>query len=290
MLFSPRRTNFDNPPITSPMESALSRLTTLIFTALISGLMFLYPKEEAHREAEQLMHWWWSERDSLNLNKLDSSAIQALPISAGAKRTLDYRRRRSWSFKNLEELSSAPGMAKDSLWWSRGTFVFEQEPRPDQTSGARSYSPRTYPRTWPKREYEKEPEPVVQPVNLNWADSTSLVAIAGIGGWSARQIIDYRFKYGFIADVEHLKTHTYLGKAWREEWDSLLVVEPGVPWLSLNESSFRELQSFPEFSFEGVKRIAFYRETFGRLGWAELVRWEEFEGIDTNFLQLYVAE
>lgn len=272
------------------MESALSRLTTLIFTALISGLMFLYPKKEAHLEAEQFMQWWWSERDSLNLNKLDSAAIQALPISAGAKRTLDFRRRRSWSFKNLEELSSAPGMAQDSLWWSRGTFIFEQEQRRALTSDAGRYSPRSYPKTWQKREYENKPEPVVQPVNLNWADSTSLVAIAGIGGWSARQIIDYRFKYGYIADVEHLKKSTYLGKAWREEWDSLLVVEPGVPWLSLNESSFKELQSFPEFSFEGVKRIAFYRETFGRLGWAELVRWEEFKGIDTNFLQLYVAE
>ena len=272
------------------MESALSRLTTLIFTALISGAMFLYPKKEAQHEAEQLMQWWWSERDSLNLNKLDSSAIQALPISAGAKRTLDYRRRRSWPFKNLEELSSAPGMAKDSLWWSRGTFKFQQKSRTSFTSDSGRYPEKNYARTWPKREYKMDSKPVVKPVNLNWTDSASLVAIPGIGGWSARQIIDYRFKYGFIADLEHLKTNTYLGKAWRESWDSLLIVEPGVPWLSLNESSFKELQSFPEFSFEGVKRIAFYRETFGHLGWAEFLLWEEFEGIDTNFLQLYVAE
>ncbi len=276
------------------MAATLSRLLLLITLAFISGAMFLFPKQQAFEQERIFMHWWWSQHsDSLDISNMDSVEIQALPISDAAKKTMEFRRKRSWPFKNMDELTNAPGIHGDSLWWSMGFFKFTKDEKKNK-----EYYNVYAPVASTQHTYQQNPnwgttlseEIRAEPVDLSIADSTSLVAIKGVGGWTAKEILKYRDSYRYIASISHLKESTYLGQIWREEWDSIFIPSQDSIQLSLNSSLFQELLDFPEFNYKQTKRIAFYRENFGPLTWSELSVWEEFKGIDTNFLKLYVSE
>lgn len=260
----------------------------------MSAAMFLFPKLEKFEQQRVFMDWWWTQQhDTLNLSGLDSIQIQHLPITTASKKTLDFRRRRDWHFKDLQEFIAAPGLSRDSLWWSRGVFKFSiprKAPGDNHENWRSKKSTRQYANLYSDRSTEiQQPEPL-RKINLATADSASLVTTKGIGAWTAKQILSYRESYGFIASLEHLKASTYLGNIWRDEWDTLFIPSNDTAHLSLNSSSFQDLQHFPEFNYSQTKRIAFYRESFGRITWSEVVSWEEFEGVDTNFLKLYVSE
>lgn len=260
----------------------------------MSAAMFLFPKQEKFEQQRIFMDWWWTQQhDTLNLSSLDSIQIQHLPISTGSKKTLDFRRRRDWHFKDMQEFIAAPGLSKDSLWWSRGTLKFKaRQTTPNYHFRSRSStnSTRQYANPYSDRSTEIPKRERPKPIDLATADSALLVSTKGIGAWTAKQILSYRESYGYIASLEHLKTSTYLGNIWRDEWDTLFIPSNDTAHLSLNSSSFQDLQHFPEFNYYQTKRIAFYRESFGRITWSEIVSWEEFEGVDTNFLKLYVSE
>jgi hypothetical protein len=54
-------------------------------------------------------------------------------------------------------------------------------------------------------------------------------------------------------------------------------------------STFQELLAFPDLNYEQVKRLCFYRESFGIPTWLEMASWNEFSEADTTFLQLYIS-
>jgi hypothetical protein len=49
------------------------------------------------------------------------------------------------------------------------------------------------------------------------------------------------------------------------------------------------LLAFPDLNYEQVKRLCFYRESFGIPTWLEMASWNEFSEADTTFLQLYIS-
>ena len=263
------------------MLDQLSRTALLIAIAFISGAVFLFPSREKHNEQLAFLEWWWEENGTLSINELDSAVVYSLPISTSAKQGLWYRISRQWSYKNVEDLSQSPPMLNDSLWIRLGQFKFV---RVDYRA-----IPRHFKQKSTFRNKTEEPETWV-PLDVNMADSIALMSIPGIGSWAANQMIRYRFEYGYIADLGHLKNSTYLKNIWREEWDSRLLVNQSNPTMSLDKSSFKELLDFPGLNYAQVKRITFYRETFGDLKWSELCNWKEFEKDDTNFLKLYINE
>jgi hypothetical protein len=263
------------------MIDQLSRTALLIAIALISGAVFLFPSRAKHHDQLVFLTWWWEQKGTLSINELDSAVVYSLPISASAKNGLWYRISRQWSYRNLDDLSQSPPMLIDSLWIRLGKFEFVRVY--DSTSLRHVKQKITF--------SDKIDKPELWlPLDVNTADSIELISVPGIGAWTANQIIRYRFKYGYIADLGHLKNSTYLKNIWREEWDMRLLVEDRNPTMSLNKSDFKELLKFPELNYSQVKRITFYRETFGDLKWPELCNWKEFEKVDTNFLKLYINE
>ena len=50
-----------------------------------------------------------------------------------------------------------------------------------------------------------------------------------------------------------------------------------------------ELMAFSELNYAHTKRTCFYRERFTVSTWKEMSEWEEFSGVDTTFLQLYIS-
>lgn len=205
-----------------------------------------------------------------------------MPISEATKRSLWFRRKRNWPYKSSSELLSDQYLKADSLFFSLGTIDFSFNLPPIQNV------PRP---VTPRQEYDRPAAlKTYEPLDINSCDSASLDALPGIGPGMVRILFDYRTKYGYIADIDHLKQTTYFGQIWKVQWDKLLVVnEVPPPNLSLKSSTFQELLDFPALNYAQVKRICFYRESFSAPTWSEIAEWDEFSEADTTFLQLYIS-
>jgi hypothetical protein len=264
------------------VREQLELTAILICIALVSGAMFLFPVDKKIAEHQAFLELWWATNDSLRINKVDSTHISSMPISEATKRSLWFRRKRNWPYKSSHELLSDPYLKTDSLFFSLGTIDFSFNQTPKQQELRRGAPRQEYNYTAALKAYE--------PLDLNTCDSASLDELPGIGPGMAGILLDYRTKFGYIADVNHLKQTTYFGQIWKEQWDGLLVVhEVPPPKLSLSSSTFQELLDFPALNYNQVKRICFYRESFSPPTWSEIAGWDEFSEVDTTFLQLYIS-
>ena len=241
--------------------------------------MFLFPVENRIAEHRAFLELWWSVNDSLRINTVDSTYIHSMPISKATKRSLWFRRKRNWPFKDLEELHADRYLKEDSLFFALGTIDFSLPST--TTSRATRISP-PIERPLPDRRWTA--------VDINTCDSAALDALPGIGPGMVGVLFRYRTRYGFIADMNHFKLNTYYGERWQQEWATLLTLDSiPPPKLSLEYSTFQELMGFPALNYAQTKRICFYRERFTVPTWKEMSEWEEFSGVDTTFLQLYIS-
>lgn len=255
----------------------------LLCIAIISAALFLFPEEKRRIANQSFLELWWSDHSNLSINTLDSVQIFSLPIGAASKRSLWYRRKRNWPFKNFNELCSNPYLIEDSLFFRLGSYSFQTDFQ--QASSQYPISGDSL-----NQRIHFGASAAYSAVDLNDADSIALDKIPGIGSGMIRVLIAYRSRYGFIADTSHLRSTTYFGAVWRAEWDSLLRIDSiPAPKLSLKSSTFQELLAFPELNYEQVKRLCFYRENFGVPTWFEMASWNEFSEVDTTFLQLYIS-
>ena len=265
------------------LKQQLELTALLLCIAILSAALFLFPEEERRNEHHSFLELWWSNHSNLSINKLDSVQIFSLPISEASKRSLWFRRKRNWPFKDFNELCTDPYLIKDSLFFSLGSYSFQ----PNFQVGQKLHPFHT--NSLKQKMYPRKSE-AYSSVDLNQADSIALDNIPGIGSGMVKVLKAYRSRYGFIADTSHLRKTTYFGKVWREEWDSLLRIDSiPAPKLSLVSSTFQELLAFPDLNYEQVKRLCFYRESFGIPTWLEMASWNEFSEADTTFLQLYIS-
>ncbi len=261
------------------MREQLELTAILLCIALVSGAMFLFPVEKRIAEHQAFLELWWSANDSLPINKIDSAFIHSMPISEATKRSLWFRRKRNWPFNDLEELHADRYLKEDSLFFTLGTIDFSI---PIETASRATTIKAPIKRPLPTRKWTA--------VDINTCDSAALDALPGIGPGMVGVLFRYRMRYGFIADMDHFKSNTYYGESWRQEWSTLLTIDSiPPPKLSLEYSTFQELLDFPELNYAQTKRICFYRERFTVPTWKEIVEWEEFSGVDTTFLQLYIS-
>ena len=261
------------------MREQLELTAILLCIALISGAMFLFPAEEKIAERKAFLELWWSDNDSLQINRIDSVFIRSMPVSKATKRSLWFRRKRNWPFKDLHELRADRYLREDSLFFALGTIDFSL---PIKTASRATTIKAPIKRLLPDRRCTA--------VDVNTCDSAALDALPGIGPGMVGVLFRYRTRYGFIADMDHFKSNTYYGERWRQEWATLLTIDSiPPPKLSLKKSTFAELVAFPELNYVQTKRICFYRERFTVPTWREIAQWEEFSGVDTTFLQLYIS-
>lgn len=268
------------------MREQLELTAILLGIALLSSAMFLFPVEKKKTENTEFLEMWWDNQGSLALNKLDSLEIYSLPVAISTKRSLWFRARKNWPIADHHELFSDTYYKQDSLFFALGQLDFSvHAPRQVSKEKKNHYSKHDF------IDVTKAQKPVqYTAVDLNWADSSALERIPGIGPGMIRLLESYKVNYGFVADVNHLKNTTFFGEQWRPEWDSLLFIDSiPAPTISLAHSSFKELLAFPDFNYKQIKRLCFYRESFGVPYWKEIIEWEEFSEIDTIFLKHYIS-
>ena len=108
----------------------------------------------------------------------------------------------------------------------------------------------------------KENKPVKKPVliELNSADSATLVELNGIGGVFARRIIKYREVLGGYADPEQLKEVYGFTNELFEKVKPFVSADPGkLKKIDLNHDDFKSINKHPYLSYEMTKNIFNYR-------------------------------
>ncbi|MGB0348757.1 MAG: ComEA family DNA-binding protein [Schleiferiaceae bacterium] len=258
------------------MLHELQRTALLMLAAIMAASIWLFPQSKREEDREDFLKLWWAHNPQpLRINYLDSLAISALPISLRARKSLEFRRTRQWYFTGKKALAELPAM--DTLWIHLGNFDF--------TAPEKVKAPRRAFRPAPVPESKK-----IAPVDLNTADSLSLINIPGIGPWGAKSILREREQWGSIASLEQLKQKFPFDRGWDERWDHYLEVRPAPPRWSLNDSPMDSLLKVPGFRYSQVKQIIFYRESFGVVTWAELATCNYWDSAQVDFFKLYISE
>ena len=126
------------------------------------------------------------------------------------------------------------------------------------------------------------------PLDINIADSASLVKLPGIGPWFASRIVEYRAKLGGYFSVDQLSEIDGLPDSVMQ-W---FVVTDTVKFnkIPVNRSSLSELRRHPYINFYQARAIVELRQQYGTIkGPERLSLLEEFTGQDLERLKPYLG-
>ena len=134
---------------------------------------------------------------------------------------------------------------------------------------------------------EKKAIPIV---DLNTVDSTTLVELPQIGGYTASRILAFRDKLGGFIDKEQLRDVKGMDSArFTSIQPYILIGEAELRKIDVNRADFKTLVGHPYLNYEQVKRIVNQREKRGMIkNWAQLEELIKEEGELNPLLEQYV--
>ncbi len=107
---------------------------------------------------------------------------------------------------------------------------------------------------------EKETKPL-EIIDLALADSATLTKVRGIGGFSAKRIVEYREKLGgFISKNQLLEVYGIKLERYTQFEKQLSLSTIKVKKLNVNTATFKELLEHPYMEYEMVKALLYFRE------------------------------
>lgn len=140
-----------------------------------------------------------------------------------------------------------------------------------------------------------KPHKFTQPIRieLNTADSSTLVKIPGIGAKSAAMIVRYRELLGGFHSVRQLEEKlTWDGaNEHMDEWCKLWLTADSslIKPLNVNTAEFREILRHPYIDYEQTKALVNYRDKHRRIdGFEALEMMEVFSEQDIQKLRFYL--
>ena len=137
-------------------------------------------------------------------------------------------------------------------------------------SSTRPYRARSYSRQSAGPYYQKKPNPKLVSINLNEADSASLLPLPGIGPVFAGRIVKYRNLLGGFVDAEQLIEVYGMERTTVELVTRSLYMDSSlIRTLNLDSAGFRELLRHPYLEYEHVKALVNYRDIMGHISTLE---------------------
>lgn len=113
------------------------------------------------------------------------------------------------------------------------------------------------------KEY-KRPEAKKVMVDVNQADSISLLEVRGIGPSFAARIIKYRNKLGGFVNKEQLREVYGVDSAKFSQIEGQLIIDSeNIQYININQVTFDELKRFPYLTYKQMNVLLAYRKQHG---------------------------
>jgi DNA uptake protein ComE-like DNA-binding protein len=110
---------------------------------------------------------------------------------------------------------------------------------------------------------KKEETEEKMPIDINFADSSALVQLKGIGPVFAKRIISYRTLLGGYYTVNQLIEVYGFDQALLSSIKKQIITSGNTRKININKASFKELVKHPYIDYNTVKKILYYRNTMG---------------------------
>lgn len=197
---------------------------------------------------------------------LDGRTIQSI---------LRYRQK-GGMFRDKTDLKKIYTM-QDSIYQLLEPYIFiKKDEKPPAPSPSQHKEKNSFP--------EKEKAPyVIEIIELNTADSSSLISLPGIGPYYAEKIMQYREKLGGYHDFQQLleirgvDSTRLAGLAGQVTTDPQMILK-----MDLNTVTFKEMLRHPYFEYFLVKAIFSYRDKAKRIRSVD-----ELRDLDIMYDELY---
>ena len=187
---------------------------------------------------------------SFNPNTADSATLTTLGFSPRTARSIINYRTKGGRFRKAEDLYRIYNT--DSIFISR-LIPYAQIEAPEYL--ARQQYKTQYPASGPK---------ALAPVEINTADSISLVKLYGIGPKMASKIIDHRTRSGGFFTVEQLTEIYGVDEGLLEELKGKIYADASmVRYININAITFEELKQHPYLRYKTANAIINYRKQHG---------------------------
>src|SRR5690606_1725125 len=104
----------------------------------------------------------------------------------------------------------------------------------------------------------------LDPVDINLADTSALIALPGIGSKLANRIVNFREKLGGFHSIEQLReVYGIRDSAYENLVQYLKLENPQTKKINLNTATLEEMKSHPYIKYQLAKAIIAYREEHG---------------------------
>jgi competence protein ComEA len=191
-----------------------------------------------------------------NPNKVDSATFVELGFSPRTARSIIRYRNKGGRFRNAGDLYK--------IYNTDSSFIAQLIPYVQIPEEARAEN-----KPFENRYQAKEPKKTVL-VEMNTADSLTLVSLYGIGPRLASKIIAYRGRSGGFFRLEQLTEVFGIDQALLDELKGKIYVDPGqVRYININEVTFEELKQHPYLRYRTANAIINYRRQHGAFSQVE---------------------
>ncbi len=191
-------------------------------------------------------------------NELTEQQWTDMGMKPNVIRNIIRYREKGGSFRDKEGFRKIYGL-DDSVYsilepYIRFAEAETKNPKTNPDTNQNKYKP------YPEKKL-KEYKPDTAMIDLNSADSASLLSLDGIGPYYAGKIIKYRERLGGYIRTEQLLEIKGMDSTRFEQFRNRIRVEPvQLRKMDLNQTTFKEMLRHPYFEYNLVKAIFNYKD------------------------------
>ena len=214
-------------------------------------------------------------------NTVSVAGWQQLGLPRWMAERIDKYRSKGGQFRKKEDLLKIYDFPPDLYDQLEPYITLKESPRSDRFSNDRAvnkpygndgYKP--YERGPSDRQaYPERPaKPIIQPFDINTADTSQLIALKGIGATLAGRIVKYRDGLGGFIAPEQFRDVYGLDSLALAELEKFGQIRSAVRKIAVNTASAEELDRHPFLSRRQSQIIVTYREQHGAYTSAESLK------------------
>lgn len=236
--------------------------------------------ESEKKETKEIKHNLLvsGQRFVFNPNTVTEDDAQKLGFSKKLSATLINFRRKGGKFFKAEDLKKLYGLSPKLYEELESYILIPQKEYKRDSAFANK------PRTYEKKIYTKEL------VEINTADSLSIVFLKGIGPGFTKRIIKYRTMLGGFHSMNQLKEVYGMTDSLYINLSSQIKLDANaLTKIPINAIDFNSLRKHPYFNFQSAQAIVNYRAKHGKLTEADVISLGIFSDEKLRLIMPYLS-